>query len=136
MNANSCGIQYRASPNDHGCSPCTNPRPALPETGFVRLPQILSLIPISRSAWWAGIREGKFPQGIKLGSKTTVWRAEDIRNLIERCADSGCDPMSASTPSPDGVVENDRHHHHDHHTVEMDAEATLRAPTPDTDPVG
>ena len=23
-------------------------------------------------------------QGIKLGSKTTVWRAEDIRNLIER----------------------------------------------------
>lgn len=39
-------------------------RPTLPETGFVRLPQILSLIPISRSAWWAGIREGKFPQGI------------------------------------------------------------------------
>ena len=60
------------------------PRPALPENGFVRFPQILSLIPISRSAWWAGIREGKFPQGIKLGSKTTVWRAEDIRNLIER----------------------------------------------------
>ena len=59
-------------------------RPILPETGFVRLPQSLSLIPISRSAWWAGIREGKFPQGIKLGSKTTVWRAEDIRNLIER----------------------------------------------------
>jgi len=59
-------------------------RPILPETGFVRLPQILSLIPISRSAWWAGIREGKFPQGIKLGSKTTVWRADDIRNLIER----------------------------------------------------
>jgi predicted DNA-binding transcriptional regulator AlpA len=60
------------------------PRPTLPETGCVRLPQILSLIPISRSAWWAGIREGKFPQGIKLGSKTTVWRAEHIRHLIER----------------------------------------------------
>ena len=43
--------------------------------------------------------------------------------------------MSASTPSPDGVVENDRHHHHDHHTVEMDAAATP-APTPHTDPVG
>ncbi|MCC6917268.1 AlpA family phage regulatory protein [Nitrosomonas sp.] len=61
-----------------------SPRPTLPDTGFVRLPQILSLIPISRSAWWAGIREGKFPQGIKLGAKTTVWRAEDIRALIER----------------------------------------------------
>ncbi len=43
--------------------------------------------------------------------------------------------MSASTPSPDGVVENDRHHHHDHHTVELDAAATP-APTPDSDPVG
>lgn len=59
------------------------PRPVLPDTGFVRLPQILSLIPISRSAWWAGVREGKFPKGIKLGSKTTVWRAEDIRALID-----------------------------------------------------
>jgi len=57
-------------------------RPILPKTGFVRLPQVLAIIPISRSAWWAGIREGKFPKGIKLGSKTTVWRAEDIRALI------------------------------------------------------
>lgn len=57
-------------------------RPILPETGFVRLPQVLAIIPISRSAWWAGIREGKFPKGIKLGSKTTVWRADDIRALI------------------------------------------------------
>ena len=58
--------------------------PDLPSTGSLRISQVLALIPISRSAWWAGIREGKFPQGIKLGSKTTVWRAEDIRNLIER----------------------------------------------------
>lgn len=58
-------------------------RPVLPATGFLRLPKILALIPISRSAWWAGIRHGKFPKGIKLGSKTTVWRAEDIRALIE-----------------------------------------------------
>jgi predicted DNA-binding transcriptional regulator AlpA len=59
-------------------------RPLLPDTGFLRLPQILSLIPISRSAWWAGVREGKFPKGVKLGSKTTVWRAEDIRALIDQ----------------------------------------------------
>ena len=59
-------------------------RPLLPDTGFLRLPQILSLIPISRSAWWAGVREGKFPKGVKLGSKTTVWRAEDIRSLIDQ----------------------------------------------------
>ena len=60
-------------------------RPLLPETGFVRLPQILALIPISRSAWWAGVRQGKFPKAIKLAPKTTVWRAEDIRALIAAC---------------------------------------------------
>ncbi len=43
--------------------------------------------------------------------------------------------VSASIPSPDGAVENDRHHHHDRHPVEMDAAATP-GPTPDADPVG
>lgn len=61
-----------------------HPRPLLPDTGFVRLPQVLALIPISRSAWWAGIRTGKFPHGIKLGPRTTVWRAQDIRRLIDQ----------------------------------------------------
>ena len=60
-----------------------NQRPLLPETGFLRLSQVLVLIPISRSAWWEGIRQGRFPRGIKLGSRTTVWRAEDIRRLID-----------------------------------------------------
>jgi prophage regulatory protein len=60
------------------------PRSHLPETGFLRLPQVLALIPISRSAWWAGVKLGKYPKGIKLGSKTTVWRAEAIRSLIDQ----------------------------------------------------
>lgn len=57
-------------------------RPALPEAGFMRLPQILAIIPISRSAWWEGIKQGKYPRGIKLGAKTTVWRVEDIQALL------------------------------------------------------
>lgn len=61
------------------------PRPVLPDAGFLRLPQVLTLIPISRSSWWDGIKKGKYPQGIKLGSRTTVWRAEDIRTLINGC---------------------------------------------------
>ncbi len=57
-------------------------RPVLPEAGFMRLPQILAIIPISRSAWWEGIRQGKYPGGVKLGAKTTVWRVEDIQALL------------------------------------------------------
>ena len=55
----------------------------LPLTGFMRLPQILQLIPISKSAWWQGCREGRFPKPVKLGPKTTAWRVEDIAALIE-----------------------------------------------------
>jgi len=61
----------------------TPTRPVLPYAGFLRLPQVLTLIPISRSSWWDGIKKGKYPQGIKLGTRTTVWRAEDIRTLID-----------------------------------------------------
>lgn len=58
---------------------------AFPETGLVRLAQILTPgpIPVSRSTWWQGVREGRFPQPLKLGPRTTVWRAEDIRALFK-----------------------------------------------------
>ena len=55
----------------------------LPATGFVRLPQVLSHIPVSRSAWWAGVKSGKYPAAIKIGANTTVWKAEDIHSLIQ-----------------------------------------------------
>ncbi len=60
---------------------------AFPETGFVRLSQILAPagpIPVSKSTWWAGVKEGRFPQPQKLGPRTTVWRIEDIRALFEK----------------------------------------------------
>jgi prophage regulatory protein len=55
----------------------------LPETGFVRLPQILKVFPVSKSTWWAGVKAGKYPQPVKLGLKMTAWRVDDIRALID-----------------------------------------------------
>ena len=60
----------------------------LPLTGFMRLPQILQLIPVSKSTWWQGCRDGRFPKPVKLGPKTTAWRVEDIAALIERIGSS------------------------------------------------
>ena len=59
------------------------------QAGFLRVPQILKLIPIGRSTWWRWIADGKAPKGIKLGEKTTVWKAEDINALIEQLAKEG-----------------------------------------------
>ena len=58
----------------------------LPDIGFIRLPQILAVIPVSRSTWWVGVRSGRFPKPVKLGPRITAWRVEDIRALIERSA--------------------------------------------------
>ena len=57
---------------------------SIPETGFVRLPQVLSVIPVSKSTWWAGCKAGKFPSPVKLNANCTAWRAEDVHKLIEQ----------------------------------------------------
>jgi predicted DNA-binding transcriptional regulator AlpA len=58
-------------------------------TGYVRLADILAPggpLPIGRSTWWQGVREGRYPAPIKLGPRITAWRVEDIRKLIEQGA--------------------------------------------------
>jgi prophage regulatory protein len=55
----------------------------IPSTGFLRLNQVLEVIPISKSSWWAGIKSGRYPAGRKLSERTTVWCVKDIRALIE-----------------------------------------------------
>lgn len=60
-----------------------NPEP-LPLEGFVRLSQILQVIPVGKTTWWDGVNKGRFPKPVPdFGPRTTVWRVEDIRKLIE-----------------------------------------------------
>jgi predicted DNA-binding transcriptional regulator AlpA len=63
------------------------PRP-LPQEGFVRLPQVLHVLGIGKTTFWEGIKTGRFPAPVKLGPRTTVWRVEDIRNLISYVSQS------------------------------------------------
>ncbi|MGZ8157942.1 MAG: helix-turn-helix transcriptional regulator [Methylobacter sp.] len=65
----------------------------LPEKGFVRLRQLLGdkkanpptppIIPIGRTSWLNGVKSGKYPRAYKLGERTTAWKVEDIRRLID-----------------------------------------------------
>ena len=69
---------------------------SLPETGFLRLPQIIGdpkatppippIIPVKKSCWWDGVKTGRFPKPVKLG-RCTMWRVEDIRELIKSAAE-------------------------------------------------
>lgn len=59
-------------------------------TGFMTLRQIIgdkktntpAIIPVGPTTWWNGIREGRYPQGVKISARRTAWRAEDIQNLL------------------------------------------------------
>lgn len=59
----------------------------IPETGFVRLPQVLSVIPVGKSCWWRGVKSGRFPLPVKLSDRCTAWRAEEIHDLIKRISE-------------------------------------------------
>ncbi|HIE42890.1 MAG TPA: AlpA family phage regulatory protein [Nitrospinaceae bacterium] len=64
----------------------------LPE-GYLRINQIVgdpkaeppipAIIPVGKSTWWQGVKDGRYPQSVKLGPRTTAWRIEDIRTLME-----------------------------------------------------
>jgi len=72
---------------------------ALPETGYLRLSQILgnkkaeppvpAIIPVCPSTWWAGVKSGRYPAAVKLSKNCTAWRARDIRLLMDRINDTG-----------------------------------------------
>ena len=55
---------------------------ALPNYGFMRLPQVLEIYPVGKSTWWAGVKDGRFPQPVKLSPRTTAWKVQDIQELI------------------------------------------------------
>jgi prophage regulatory protein len=59
----------------------------VPEIGFVRLPQVLEVIPVGKTCWWEGVRTGRYPKPVKLSARCTAWKAEDIRELIKRLAE-------------------------------------------------
>ncbi len=66
----------------------------LPEKALLRMkhiigdsktdPPIPPLIPISRSAWLDGIKQGHYPKSVKLpGCPLSFWRVSTIRELLE-----------------------------------------------------
>ena len=56
---------------------------------LLRLRDVLQLVPVSKSSWWLGVRQRRYPKGFKLGPRTTVWRLSDIERLIESLGKEG-----------------------------------------------
>lgn len=58
--------------------------------GFMRLPDVIGdrkrgivgVLPMCPASWWAGIKSGRYPKGVKLGARMTAWRRSDIMALV------------------------------------------------------
>jgi predicted DNA-binding transcriptional regulator AlpA len=65
--------------------------------GFVRLRDILAPngpVPVAKSTWWAGVKDGRFPQPVKISPRVTAWRVSDIEALMCRWASLGVDHVA------------------------------------------
>ena len=64
---------------------------SIPQTGFLRLREIIgdqkhnipAIIPVGRTTWLNGVKNGDYPQPIRLSVRTVAWRVSDILKLIE-----------------------------------------------------
>lgn len=54
----------------------------LPAEGFVRSNDVLKVIPMSRAAFCLSVKNGLFPQPVRLGERMVAWRVDDIRAYI------------------------------------------------------
>lgn len=73
-------------------TPCTNPptvdhntpiSPTDPDLHrLLRLPDVLRLIPVSRSTWWNWVASGLAPAPVRLG-RTTAWKLKDLHDFID-----------------------------------------------------
>ena len=57
-----------------------------PTDMLVRIDKIVGpegLIPISRSAFYQGIKEGIYPKPVRLGKRTSAWRMSELMLIIQ-----------------------------------------------------
>jgi predicted DNA-binding transcriptional regulator AlpA len=54
---------------------------ALPAPELLTLSEVLSTFPVSRSLWYRGVHEGRYPRPVRLSARRVAWRRTDIENL-------------------------------------------------------
>ena len=52
---------------------------------LIKLSVVLSrYVPVSKSTWYEGQKEGRFPVAVKLGERSRAYKSEDIIRLVEQ----------------------------------------------------
>ena len=59
------------------------PSVSLEGDGYLRLEDVLTVYPVSRSAWYEGIKQGIYPASVALGRRSVGWPRAAIRALVK-----------------------------------------------------
>lgn len=69
-----------------------SPAPSSAEKCFLREAQLVPhMIPVSPATLWRWVREGTFPRPVRLSSRITAWRTEDVERWIKARTPEGTD---------------------------------------------
>ena len=55
--------------------------PQIPPITLMRIPQILKVMPVSKSKFWLMVQRGEFPKPIKIG-RSSFWTIEQVQTFI------------------------------------------------------
>jgi predicted DNA-binding transcriptional regulator AlpA len=58
-------------------------------SGYLRISQVLQLIPVGKSTFWNWVKIGKAPAPVKLSERVTAWKAEEIHSFIAELGKGG-----------------------------------------------
>jgi predicted DNA-binding transcriptional regulator AlpA len=58
---------------------------ALPAEGFIRQSTLIpAIVPFSPATLWRKVNSKEFPAPVKLSTRITAWRVEEIREWLDR----------------------------------------------------
>ncbi len=58
---------------------------SVPPVALIRIPQILKVMPVSKSKFWLMVQKGEFPKPIKIG-RSSFWTVEQVQEFIKNKA--------------------------------------------------
>ncbi len=53
---------------------------------LMRIPQILKVMPVSKSKFWLMVQKGEFPKPIKIG-RSSFWTVKQVQSFIQEKAE-------------------------------------------------
>jgi prophage regulatory protein len=56
---------------------------------FIRLPELITMLSVSKPTIWRWVSQGKFPKPTKLGERTSAWSVADVEQWIAQRQQGG-----------------------------------------------